>query len=66
MYEIEKSDIISHEEPSTVVKDKKELLVKTRNGVVSLLRIQPENKKKMMMASDFFKWSKAITKRRCI
>lgn len=61
VYEIEISDIISHEEPSTVVKDKKELLVKTRNGVVSLLRIQPENKK-VMMASDFLNGQKLLAK----
>lgn len=61
VYDIEKSDIISHEEPSTVIKDKKELLVKTGNGVVSLLLIQPENKK-IMTASDFLNGQKLFAK----
>jgi methionyl-tRNA formyltransferase len=58
---MEKSDIISHEAPGTVISDRKTLLVKTGNGVVSLLSIQPENKK-VMMAKDFLNGQKLLTK----
>ena len=61
VYEMEKSDIISHEAPGTVITDRKTLLVKTGNGVVSLLSIQPENKK-VMMAKDFLNGQKLLTK----
>lgn len=61
VYEMEKSDIISHEAPGTVISDRKTLLVKTGNGVVSLLSIQPENKK-VMMAKDFLNGQKLLTK----
>lgn len=59
VYEIEKSDIISHEEPGTILKTKKVLLVKTKDGVLSLIKIQPENKK-IMMARDFLNGQKLL------
>ncbi|PKK86948.1 MAG: methionyl-tRNA formyltransferase [Tenericutes bacterium HGW-Tenericutes-8] len=61
VYEMEKSDIISHEAPGTILSDRKALLVKTGNGVVSLLSIQPENKK-VMMAKDFLNGQKLLVK----
>ena len=62
---MEKSDIISHEAPGTVISDRKTLLVKTGNGVVSLLSIQPENKKSHD-GQRLLNGQKVAYKRRCI
>ncbi len=59
VYEIEKSDIISSRNPGEVVKITKQLLVKTKDGVVRLKKIKPEGKK-LMNDTDFLNGQKII------
>lgn len=60
VYEIEKSDIISSRNPGEVVKVTKQLLVKTKDGVVRLKKIKPEGKK-LMNDTDFLNGQKIIS-----
>jgi methionyl-tRNA formyltransferase len=54
IYKVENSDIIEHEDkrPGTILSVKKELLVKTLDGVIKIKLIQIPGKK-MMAAKDF-------------
>lgn len=61
VYEIAKSDIISSGVPGEILSDKKRLLIQAKDGVVELIKIQPENKK-IMLAKDFLNGQKLFTK----
>lgn len=61
VYEIAKSDIISSGVPGEILSDKKRLYIQAQDGVVELLKIQPENKK-IMDARDFLNGQKLFIK----
>ena len=61
VYEITKSDIIMSGVPGEILSDKKHLLVKTLDGVIELIKIQPQNKK-IMLAKDFLNGQKLFVK----
>lgn len=47
VYNLKKSDIISLVEPTTIISVKKQLLIKTKDGVLEVTLLQEEGKKKM-------------------
>lgn len=61
VYEIEKSDIIISGMPGEILSDKKELLVKSADGTLSITKLQPQNKK-VMAATDFLNGQKILKK----
>lgn len=61
VYEIIKSDIIMDGVPGEILSDKKHLYVKALDGVIELVKIQPENKK-VMLARDFLNGQKLFIK----
>lgn len=61
VYEIAKSDIIMDGVPGEILSDKKRFYVKAKDGVIELLKIQPENKK-VMLARDFLNGQKLFIK----
>lgn len=61
VYEMKKSDIIVTGKPGEIISDRKELIVCTADGAVSITKIQPENKK-IMATTDFLNGQKILKK----
>ncbi|MCK9165863.1 MAG: methionyl-tRNA formyltransferase [Acholeplasmatales bacterium] len=61
VFKLRKSDIISNASPNEIIACKKSLLIKSLDGVVEIVELQEEGKKRMM-ASDYLNGQKSFIK----